>query len=244
MKGLDEAAARTFAAANEAHHRWTTRHRVVGLAEERLVAGAFAPVRGRVLDVGCGHGATLHHLGAPEGAVGLEPFEEKLELARREVPRCTFVAGSAYALPFEDGSFDEVLVRDVLHHLDRPAVAIREIARVLAPGGALKILEPNRYNPLVLAHALTNAAERGELRSTARFLSRLVEREGFAVERLDRLSPLPVHRLVFHPELGSPALAERPSARGAVAALEAVAESIVPRGLWAYIAIVARTRPA
>ena len=49
----------------------------------------------------------------------------------------TWVQGSALALPFADGSFDVVACTDVLVHVPDAALALRECARVLAPGGTL-----------------------------------------------------------------------------------------------------------
>ena len=48
----------------------------------------------------------------------------------------------AQSLPFKDGSFDNVAMMDVFHHLERPTVFLREALRVLKPGGRLVMLEP------------------------------------------------------------------------------------------------------
>jgi len=48
----------------------------------------------------------------------------------------------AQVLPFKDGSFDNVVMMDVFHHLERPTVFLRETLRVLKPGGRLVMLEP------------------------------------------------------------------------------------------------------
>jgi SAM-dependent methyltransferase len=189
-----------------------------------------------VLDVGCGEGATLYHLGAPAGAVGLDLFPQKVAFAARVLPQCRFVAGSAYELPFERAEFDHLLVRDLIHHLEEPKRFIDECARVLAPGGRIDVLEPCRYNPLIALHAITNEAERGELRSTPRFLRTLLERR-FSVRSSQPHQPMPLHRLVYHPHLGRPAWAGVPWVRRSVSALERGAELLLPRFAWAYIHI-------
>lgn len=51
-------------------------------------------------------------------------------------------SGDVHAMPFDDGAFANVVGVDVLHHLARPGQALREIARVLAPGGRLILVEP------------------------------------------------------------------------------------------------------
>jgi len=228
-----------FGKAASAHYFWQTEHPYVGAREKDLVERAFLPLKGRVLDVGCAEGATLFHLGEPAGAVGVDLFEEKLAFARARLPRCTFVNASCYALPFADASFDHLLVRDVIHHLDRPERAMEEMRRVLAPGGRLDILEPCGRNPLIAMHALMNRAERGELRSTEGHLERLLEGH-FVLVETRRYQAMPVHRVVFHPELGRAAWGESDVVTRAVSLVEKAAEAILPRAAWAYVHVRAR----
>jgi SAM-dependent methyltransferase len=223
-----------FGRAAPEHYTWQTEHPYVAERERELVRGAFMPLGSRVLDVGCGEGATLKHLGAPAGATGIDIFEEKIEVARAALPGCRFVVGSAYELPFEDGAFDHLLVRDVVHHIDDPLRFIRECARVVAPGGRIDVLEPSRANPLVFAHGLLTPVERGELRSSMGYLQRLLE-PAFRVVATNRYQPMPIHRIVFHPDMGRPRLVEWPSVRAAVETCERVAERLVPRTFWAYL---------
>jgi SAM-dependent methyltransferase len=222
-----------FGEATPDHLAWQTTSPVVSDHERALVRATFLPLGRRVLDLGCGEGATLLHLGSPEGGVGVDLFEKKLELARKMLPGCRFVAASADALPFDDASFDHVLVRDLIHHLEDPGRAMREIRRVLVPGGRVDVLEPCRYNPLIALHALTQPVERGELRSTVPFLRELVARIADVVS-VERYQPMPLHRLVFHPMFGKRAV-EIASVRTAVDLLERLAERVVPRWSWAYI---------
>lgn len=244
MAGSDshEVLREAFGSAAPDHFDWQTTAPVVSDEERRLVTAAFTPLGQRVLDLGCGEGATLFHLGAPAGAVGVDLFEDKLAFARTRMPQCRFVVGSALELPFEDATFDHVLVRDVIHHLDEPERCIDECARVLAPGGRLDVLEPCRNNPLITAHALLNKVERGELRSTLGYISRLVARR-FSIVSRNKYQPLPLHRVVFHPDLGKPELAEHGIARSVVAAAELIAQRLLPRTFWAYLHVRAELRP-
>lgn len=232
-----------FGAAAPEHFDWQTSGAYVAERERALVRGAFLPLGERLLDLGCGEGATLYHLGAPAGAVGLDIFEDKLAFARTRLPSCTFIAGSAYELPFPDASFDQVLVRDVVHHLEEPERMFDECRRVLAPGGRIDVLEPCRYNPLILLHAATRPAERGELRSTAAYLEGLVGRR-FRLVSTRRYQPMPIHRLVFHPDLGSSRLAQQPVARGVVDAVERLAGFVLPHVFWAYLHVRGEAPPA
>ncbi|NUP10446.1 MAG: class I SAM-dependent methyltransferase [Polyangiaceae bacterium] len=226
--------AQAFEAADPDHFAWQTEGAYIAERERELCRAAFLPLGSSVLDLGCGEGATLHHLGAPDGAVGVDLFPSKIEFARQRLPGCRFVVASVCELPFESQSFDHLVVRDLIHHLDEPERFIEECARMVIPGGRIDILEPCRNNPLIFLHAITNRAERGELRSTARFLEGLVKRR-FRVVSTQRLQPLPIHRLVFHPKLGLPALARTPIGARSVEIVENLAQYLMPRSAWAYI---------
>lgn len=235
----DTALTAAFGEAAPDHFEWQTRAPGVAENERELCEWAFLPLGARVLDVGCGEGATLYHLGGPRGAVGVDLFPKKVAFAQEMLPECRFVVASAYELPFERGAFDHILVRDVIHHLEQPERFIDECARVLAPGGRVDVLEPCRYNPLIALHALANRAERGELRSTPRYLRALLERR-FSVHALERSQPIPLHRVIFHPQLGRPSWAEVPWVRQLVSTLERGARRVVPRAAWAYVHVRAQ----
>lgn len=98
----------------------------------------------RILDVGCGLGddaAALARLVTPGGAiVGVDGSRAMIEAARErhsEVEGLTFQVADAAALPFEDESFDACRIDRVLQHIADPALVVREMARVLHPGGIL-----------------------------------------------------------------------------------------------------------
>lgn len=241
MSAEEDELEQAFGHAEPVHFAWRTEGPFVAERERDLVRAAFLPVGERVLDLGCGEGATLLHLGAPEGAVGVDLFEGRLSFARERLPRCRFVNASVYDLPFPDASFDHLLVRDVVHHLDKPERFVDECARVVAPGGRIDLLEPCRYNPLIALHAVTVHVERGELRSTRAYLTELLERR-FDVVSTRHFQALPIHRIVFHPTLGRPELAGRPSAQAAVRGLERLAEALMPEWAWAYLHLRAVTR--
>lgn len=222
-----------FGHAAAAHYAWQTEHPYVAPRERELVRSAFLPLGERVLDIGCGEGATLRHLDEPQGATGVDLFEEKIAFARRMLPHCQFAVGSAYHLPFPDGAFDHLLVRDLIHHLDEPGRFVVECARVLQPGGRLDVLEPSRDNPMILAHGLLVPVERGELRSTMEAVSRLLSAR-FHIIAKDRYQPLPIHRVVFHPDFRFSL-----PARGAISRMVGLAEGtaarVLPRAMWAYM---------
>ncbi len=230
-----------FGRAAPRHFEWQTAHPIVSRHERTLVRRAFLPLGKRVLDAGCAEGATLFHLGDPAGATGLDLFEDKLAFARTQVKNAKFVQGSLYALPFDDGAFDHVIVRDVVHHLDQPERAFAEISRVLVPGGRVDVLEPCRNNPLILLHGLLKPEERGELRSDMPFLERLLA-NAFELEDHHRYQPLPIHRVLYHPGLGKAVLRPGSAASELLGAVERELERVVPRVCWAYVHVRALRR--
>lgn len=225
-----------FGEADADHFAWVTRHAFVAERERALTESAFLPLGERILDVGCGEGATLHHLGGPPGAIGIDASEDKIAFCREHVAGPEFMVADAEALPFEDGRFDQVIVRDVFHHLVEPSRLVDEIARVLGPGGRLDVLEPCAFNPLVALHAIVTPAERGELESTPSRLAAMLSTR-FSDVSVTRHQALPVHRVVFHPKLGRPGW---DAARGAVAAVERLAQAVMPELMWSYIHLRAR----
>ncbi|HYH73469.1 MAG TPA: class I SAM-dependent methyltransferase [Nocardioides sp.] len=99
----------------------------------------------RVVDVGCGEGAHAFRLATHFGfrVLGIDPDQRHLDLARaarREVvpdigSRVSFERGTATRVPVPASSLDLVWCRDVMVHVDHPADAYAEFARVLRPGG-------------------------------------------------------------------------------------------------------------
>lgn len=100
-------------------------------------------MQGRVLDIGSGTGSNLRllrELGFQK-YVGLDSRENALRYCSRK-GFSRVLKGDACALPFLDGTFDFILATDVIEHIDDDELAIREIARVLRPGGKALITVP------------------------------------------------------------------------------------------------------
>jgi ubiquinone/menaquinone biosynthesis C-methylase UbiE len=185
-----------------------------GMLDYRLdkVAG-LRRIEGRWLDCGCAEGdytAELIRRGAGE-AVGTDVLAPRVEEARTrwsDVAALSFVVAPAEEMPFADESFDAVLLNEVLEHVEDERRTLREIQRVLVPGGYLFLLSPNRWFPFEghgavvggfvlnfpipllpwLPSSLTEPVMRarnwwpGELRS-------LVEEAGFEVATVDFVLP-------------------------------------------------------
>jgi len=106
----------------------------------------------RALELGCGTGVFLEKT-ARSGATihGLDLSDELLAKARARLPgssNITLDQGNAEEMPYPAAEFDTVYGSSVLHHLDLDA-ALREIHRVLKPGGRMVFAEPNILNPQV-----------------------------------------------------------------------------------------------
>lgn len=109
-----------------------------------------APPKAEILDVGCGGGFLANELAQADYQVtGVDLSEPSLEQARTLdlTKSVRYLKADAYALPFSTASFDVVTCLDFLEHVSKPEQVIKEISRVLRPGGLLVYHTFNR-NPL------------------------------------------------------------------------------------------------
>jgi demethylmenaquinone methyltransferase / 2-methoxy-6-polyprenyl-1,4-benzoquinol methylase len=115
----------------------------------RALVDAVDPQPGqRILDVASGTGMVAFALAerAQCEVVGLDQSEAMLGVARRRAPdrgsgRVSFVQGEAEHLPFPDNEFDALSFTYLLRYVDDPAATMRELARVVKPGGRIGMLE-------------------------------------------------------------------------------------------------------
>jgi demethylmenaquinone methyltransferase / 2-methoxy-6-polyprenyl-1,4-benzoquinol methylase len=116
----------------------------------RITAEAVVRPGDAVLDACCGTG-DLAIAGAHAGGrvTGLDFSEPMLEGARRKAPELEWVNGDLLALPFDDASFDAATVGFGVRNVDDLERALRELRRVLGPGGRLGILEITRPRGLL-----------------------------------------------------------------------------------------------
>ena len=116
----------------------------------RLTAGAVVSPGDAVLDACCGTGDLAIAARAAGGDVtGLDFSERMLERARRKAPDVRWVAGDILALPFGDASFDVATVGFGVRNVEDLGACLRELARVLRPGGRLGCLEITRPRGLL-----------------------------------------------------------------------------------------------
>ncbi len=103
----------------------------------------------RVLDVGCGTGYAVIHLGElpeVEKACGIDISPGMIAAARSKIPESSrqkieFLEASADRIPYPDGTFHHVICTNSFHHYPDPLLALGEMQRVLKPGGELVIFE-------------------------------------------------------------------------------------------------------
>ncbi len=102
----------------------------------------------RVLDVACGTGEIVVRLAKKYPAssiVGMDIAPKMLEEAKKKtkgVPAASFVQGNAERLPFDNASFDLVLMSEAFHHFWEPQQSLAEIYRVLKKGGVFILADP------------------------------------------------------------------------------------------------------
>jgi ubiquinone/menaquinone biosynthesis C-methylase UbiE len=113
-----------------------------------------------VLDVGCGHGRSLMELAAraPQGrVVGVDPSELMVEITAQrnrrliEAARVDVILSGVESLPFPDNVFDKAQCVHVLYFWKDIGTSLREIARVLKPGGRLGLLFRTNADPKAIA---------------------------------------------------------------------------------------------
>jgi SAM-dependent methyltransferase len=167
---------------------------LVALVERVL---ATEPVPARVVELGCGTGRNLAQL-RDRGATalsGVDLSEGMLDVARKRVPEARLVRQDAGApVPLDDGCADLVLISLVLEHVADPRPMFAEAARLLAPGGALLVLELHPRAATAGSRARVRTADGAEHHTAwhvhpADELDGVARSCGLTTEALDDLHP-------------------------------------------------------
>jgi SAM-dependent methyltransferase len=160
----------------EQDHWWFVgkRRLFVALLRERLARGGL-----RILDVGCGTGATSIELARHGRVWSLDASREALAFARSRGVRRAVVADAADP-PFAPESFDLIVAFDVIEHVEDDLGMVRRLRGLLAPGGALAVHVP-AWPFLMGAHDVVLGHYR---RYTRKSLRAALLENGLAIERL------------------------------------------------------------
>lgn len=159
----------------EDRYWWFVARRELGVEFVRM----HVPRHSRILDVGCGAGATARDLSSHGTVFACDVSEQALAFCRQR-GLAALSLGDLQRLPFRTGSVECVVALDVVEHVSDDEQALGEIARVLAPNGVLVLSTP-AYPLLWSGH---DVALHHFRRYRRRQLRRLVERSGLEIVRL------------------------------------------------------------
>ena len=149
---------------------------------------------GAALEVGCGTGAISRHIQPKLADLTVSDISLKLSQAVGERLDCKWSEADAVSLPFADHSYDVVVSSELIEHTPAPEEALREMARVLKPGGCLIVTSPNRlWWPVLLFAEFTGLRKfRGnEHWLWPRQAARVLEGEGLVVEKVSGVHLFP-----------------------------------------------------
>jgi len=123
---------------HETENWWYRVRRTLAMHLLRTYAPASHP---KVLDIGCGTGLLLKELSAVADAYGVDMSPVAVDFCHQR-GLSNVMQTDGVSLPFPDATFDAVFALDVIEHIDDDTAAVREMKRVLKPGGVAIIFVP------------------------------------------------------------------------------------------------------
>lgn len=162
----------------EQSHWWHIGRRKIIASFVEDICRRVTDRRPRILDVGCGTGANLLMLSKFGDAEGVDVSEDALAFCRERGLE-NVKLGAAEQLPYDDGTFDLVTALDVVEHLDDDLAGLREMRRVLRPGGRVLLFVPT----FMFLWGLQDDVSHHRRRYRMPELGRVLEQAGFEVER-------------------------------------------------------------
>jgi SAM-dependent methyltransferase len=108
-----------------------------------MLARRYGRRGARLLEVGSGMGHLVGQLSAEFKAYGMDLNHWAVNKSKADAGRASLQTASAQELPYEDGSFNVVIIKHIVEHLPDPAKAIREIGRITEKNGILILATPN-----------------------------------------------------------------------------------------------------
>jgi SAM-dependent methyltransferase len=193
---MDRVLERQIHEVEEWHWWYRGRRKVIAALVRRL----GLPPGTEILDAGCGSGRNMVDLARYGTVTGLEIADASVHWARnRGIGEV--VQGSITEAPFPDDRFDFAVCLDVLEHIDDEVHALRELRRVMRPGGTLLVTVP-AYQSLWSEHDVINHHKR---RYTRKTLSAVAERAGWETARTTYFNGCLLPVAIVHRRLARPA---------------------------------------
>lgn len=138
---MKEAFYSEYSEIDSSHWWFTGRTRIIQTVLRSALGHSGADPGRRVLDMGCGTGGMLEPLRAFGGVEGVDASESAVRFCH-ERGETAVTHLTSDELPFADGTFDVVTALDVIEHIEDDTAAVREVRRVLAPGGIFLVTVP------------------------------------------------------------------------------------------------------
>jgi SAM-dependent methyltransferase len=161
----------------ETHWWFVGRRRIISSFVNQIVE-RLKTSRPHILDVGCGTGANLELLSQFGEAEGVDVSSEALAFCRARGLE-SVSEGEAEKLPYDNSSFDLVTGLDVVEHLDDDLAGLREMRRVLRPGGRALLFVP----AFMFLWGVQDDISHHRRRYTRSGLKEIVRQAGFEIER-------------------------------------------------------------
>jgi len=163
----------------EGRHWWFAGRRRIIESFLRRICKKLGSKSPHILDVGCGTGANLEMLSQFGDAEGVDVSAEALAFCR-ERGLTKVRQGEAEHLPYDDGSFDLVTGLDVVEHLDDDVAGLKEMRRVLRPGGYVLLFVP----AFMFLWGVQDDISHHRRRYTRSGLEHAIRAAGFEIERI------------------------------------------------------------
>lgn len=162
----------------EQSHWWYVGRRKIISSFVEAICREVKDRRARILDVGCGTGANLLMLSQYGDAEGIDISEDALSFCReRGLDKVKL--GAAEELPYNDSTFDLVTAFDVVEHMDDDIAGLREMRRVLRPGGRVLLFVPT----FMFLWGVQDEVSHHRRRYRLSELHGVLDQAGFEVER-------------------------------------------------------------
>ena len=176
---------------------------------QRIIEGLELRKGDKILEVGCGDGYYLHllsNIGIPLKLHGTDFDKEGLKKAKKNLGKkiLLYHADLMKKLPFNNNTFDKIIMSEVAEHLPNDVKGLKEVYRVLKKGGILCLTVPNHSYPLfwdplnwVLEHLFDTHIKSGFLAGlwnqherlyTSRQIKKVLEKAGFGVKKVESLT--------------------------------------------------------